>query len=654
MAQTSVSEMDLSRPTPRHANSHAQSVSRVSTTGYNETEARLLGDISIEQQELDLLGPVYVLERTEENQGCCCYSRRRRLHNAEQLRATIPQESRHGRRPVLVIQGFPVDYVQVLRDLLGVDARFVEAHVNRRVYRPLTRRRRNGAAAGNAFACLDYPELLTWAKESAISGEQINPGVAGESPVHAISPHGDMAMFCRVSLWMGSKADVLFLDRPAWTQHSSDFRKAQYRSSDTSYASAIAHANGASTSSNTLYNGSISQDEEIPSFETLLYESLSGEHDEDIDIMSLVEDIALHQWTEFFEALSTDLLPGAIETTALYWQTQKSLERNLSSSELHDNFLPTSSPSSSKSQTQAWQSLLSRLTRHTSLLTQLNPPTTNIQLVPEQAQDQSPPLQTPITPTNAPPPPLTNRRRRRHHRRGDSSTPNDNNNADEQNKHSLDRVSYMGGVLLPLSIVSSILSMSDPFNPGGGMFYVFWAASVPLVCGTVLIIYADSIRKAEVWIEVASSASGGGGGGSSSGRNSSSSCDNEDWEKKKKNHGSDDVEAGVGRRRIQAVPYLETVTIDPVPGAMNRMARTTAVVDEEGEEEEEEEESGSETFDGPGMMVEKLFKDAGDKKWRKEQLGWMGACKTALRIYKLKKGRPPPNWVGTVRRGNTA
>lgn len=180
----------------------------------------------------------------------------------------------------------------------------------------------------------------------------------------------------------------------------------------------------------------------------------------------------------------------------------------------------------------------------------------------------------------------------------------------------------MGGVLLPLSIVSSILSMSDPFNPGGSQFFVFWAVSIPLVFITILIIYADSIRKAEVWIEVASNAG------------SADSEKKDEEEGGKEGVAMPEFGGGVGLRRRIA----RTEASLPV----NVMAQC-----------ESDDGYGYEGWDEPpGMMVERMFKNAGKKKWRKEQLGWMGACKAVFRIYKLKKGRPP-NWQTNVRRGNT-
>ncbi|KAK8077390.1 hypothetical protein PG996_003560 [Apiospora saccharicola] len=75
----------------------------------------------------------------------------------------------------------------------------------------------------------------------------------------------------------------------------------------------------------------------------------------------------------------------------------------------------------------------------------------------------------------------------------------------EENKRSLDRVAYLGGIFLPITIVTGILSMNDTFGPTGDKFYVFWAVAVPLTLLALAVIYADSIRRVEVWIEEAHS-----------------------------------------------------------------------------------------------------------------------------------------------------
>lgn len=63
---------------------------------------------------------------------------------------------------------------------------------------------------------------------------------------------------------------------------------------------------------------------------------------------------------------------------------------------------------------------------------------------------------------------------------------------------SLERVTYLGGMLLPISLVAGMLSMNEEYSPGGDKFFVFWAAVIPLCFITVAIIHADTIRKEPV------------------------------------------------------------------------------------------------------------------------------------------------------------
>ncbi|KAI1376059.1 hypothetical protein F4677DRAFT_94668 [Hypoxylon crocopeplum] len=585
--------------------------------GYNNSSAQTMtGGDAMQELGSQGPGPAYVLECIGRPQNCS----RRPLAGADALRTSIfrrgepatpdkPSSVREERR-LFVVRGLPADYLQVLRDLPGLDQRFVEAHIGRRSYRPFARRRRGDGDdiwPTASFACFDYPELFVSPKNKAAAPDGLaysadttpranNDDVVGDPPTHVISPDGDVVMFCRASLWLCPEVDVLLLDRPTRTHNSSDIQKVLYHSSS---APTIGKSDRSNSDSNTSLNKPYtSTNTEIPSLETLLYEALSEQWAMGIDMRALVEDIALHQWTEFFDTVSADLAPGALETTALYWQMQKSLERNLSASELYSQSLQPSDPPL----TSAWEALLSRLTRHTALLTNLNA---------AAAAAASVPTPSPINPTAAielPP------------RR---PAPNTSSSSDA-NQHSLDRVSYMGGVLLPLSIVSSILSMSDPFGPGGGQFFVFWAVSVPLVIVTVVVIYADSLRKAEVWIEVATS---------------TASSENGAVE-------MPDLE--------QAVPVRYGRT--SVPGRFGRAGVTVVPTSRVGvaalgsKEEEDDDESVTDAFEGPTMVVEKLFQNEGKKKWKKEQLGWTGACKAVFRIYKLKKGRPPNRMGNTGHR----
>ncbi|PQE31240.1 kinetoplast-associated KAP protein [Rutstroemia sp. NJR-2017a WRK4] len=69
---------------------------------------------------------------------------------------------------------------------------------------------------------------------------------------------------------------------------------------------------------------------------------------------------------------------------------------------------------------------------------------------------------------------------------------------DVETKQSINRVTYLGGVLLPFSIVAAIFSMGDTYSPGGSHFFIFWVIAIPICCITTAVIYADSIRRMTV------------------------------------------------------------------------------------------------------------------------------------------------------------
>ncbi|KAK0386893.1 hypothetical protein NLU13_5206 [Sarocladium strictum] len=70
------------------------------------------------------------------------------------------------------------------------------------------------------------------------------------------------------------------------------------------------------------------------------------------------------------------------------------------------------------------------------------------------------------------------------------------------NERSLDRVTYLGGLLLPMTVVSSILAIEGPYGPTGSSFWVFWLASGISSLVAVMVIYVDQVRRVDVWFEM--------------------------------------------------------------------------------------------------------------------------------------------------------
>lgn len=61
------------------------------------------------------------------------------------------------------------------------------------------------------------------------------------------------------------------------------------------------------------------------------------------------------------------------------------------------------------------------------------------------------------------------------------------------------RLSLLGSVIFPATLVTSLLSMGDGYRPGQHHFWVFWAAAVPLVALFTLVLVVG--RRPERWFE---------------------------------------------------------------------------------------------------------------------------------------------------------
>jgi hypothetical protein len=450
-------------------------------------------------------------------------------------------------------------------------------------------------------------------------------------------------------------AAVLFLDRPAWVDPTSGVSRGRYKAHT---SEKIPDKNGISevtwqidSDGNTTTLG-----DEIPSLETMLYENLRDGCVFREDLLELLEELVINQWGEFLDTL--DPYIGSAETTALFWQMSECLERNLEVSrqrekmsrrcvELdahHGSYGRTNTQS--HSMTTEWEALLSRVSRLAQLLSHLHPVVPNVQM-PNLETDAGVDVGISVGGGDK----YTRYRpRKTYNSNGTSGSPSD------ENQRSLNRVAYLGGVLLPFSIVSGILAIQEPYGPGGSLFWIFWAVAVPLMFLTLGVIYADSIRKAEVWIEVAASGK--------------SDLDPSESDSKSHTDSAFDVPVRVSTPELeQAVTHSLPVSMMSsgnrlaVPDAFtfqsvrNRAAEPVTVrLADAANETEEDDEDEDEEGEVPDTIVEKRWMNSsspratdrftntpgGDgRKWRKEELGWMGACATLFQLYKLKKGVPP-------------
>ncbi|KAK4455487.1 hypothetical protein QBC34DRAFT_390039 [Podospora aff. communis PSN243] len=299
----------------------------------------------------------------------------------------------------------------------------------------------------------------------------------------SVGKGGLAAVFCRASVWMGSYTPILFLDRPIWKDSRTSLRKAQRGVCVVNQGECCAAA------------GAPKEGDTILSLEsTLRTLNLGSGEGLRIPRNLLLEELVFDLWLELFEVLAPPRR-GASLTSAL-WQMLHSLELNEDASSY--NARRRQKRGELKfSASEDWSTLLSRVHRRSTLLA--SPLIKKPGLTPSSTLITNTSAQTPggTRKVNAAGTPGAN----------GSCPPNkppgrSGRELLDENHRALDRISYLGGILLPLPIVSSVLSMNDAYGPDGDKFFIFWAVSLPLSVVAVMVIYADSIRKAEVWVEV--------------------------------------------------------------------------------------------------------------------------------------------------------
>ncbi|ORY56064.1 uncharacterized protein BCR38DRAFT_356042 [Pseudomassariella vexata] len=523
---------------------------------------------------------IYLIERT---QDACT---REAFRSAAELQARLDAGKITDSQRLIVVHGLPLNYVEVLRGELDIDAEFIEAHARRRSYRPSRR------AAKIRSVSFDYPELVTStglqptvSNEGRRLSDTAEADVMGNAPKCAISKSGDEAVFCRASLWISETTNVLFLDRPLWREPSSLIVKARQPFSVTRPCECT------SSKQRAWHLDFVPGGKDVDSLQHRLWDALGEEILPRANLVECLSRIAFDHWIELLEVVSFETQRGSSDLPALFWQMQRSLESNLYAC----SFWETSSALRDYAQPD-WKALLDRVERTAKLMIQLNPTVTTVRV---PMRD----LKTPKQP-----------------KKGDSTEKYGSSDS-KANQQSLDRVSYLGGILLPISIVSGILSMGDTFGPYGDKFFVFWAVAMPLTLLTLLIIYADSIRKAEVWIEVAVGDQG--------------------------SNPNTDVSPGP-KPGMNLQPRIARITTPQLEQAIQFSYNESTPIENRVDEALANDEI-PERQSEPELVVHQRFGHASHGQWKKEELGWLGAGKTILQIYKLKKTRGAPTGAARSR-----
>ncbi|KAJ4422833.1 hypothetical protein N0V82_002489 [Gnomoniopsis sp. IMI 355080] len=419
--------------------------------------------------------------------------------------------STQGGRPILILHGLAPTLVHMLLAAapLGIDADFIEAHGARRRYPPRRRHRRRHLAGAAQW---NYPELVggllraMWARQGGFA-VPIGDGL-GRAAVRAVSDCEDLAAVeSRASVWVGERVDVLFLDQPVWEAPEGSFKKARRKKRMSAMAvleRRVDEIKERDTSPATKEKEE--EDEEIPSLEDALQERISLSADATgSTLVDILEEEAYEKWLEFFEVLTPQQTPLTADGSSLEWRALQALEQNV---EMANSLAPTRRRHDGPTDYSPpdWSSLLQRLRDRTALLSTIPQQAPAALSLPPVRRDDGGPIFRADNFTNLPAPRHRPRTSRPPATRGDRGV--GGGSGGDENQRALDRVTYLGGILLPISIVSSVLSMNEDFEPGHSLFWVFWAAAVPLTLTSLAIIYADKLRSVEVWQEIGSLGSG--------------------------------------------------------------------------------------------------------------------------------------------------
>ena len=545
--------------------------------------------------------------------------RRTDVTTPEQLVVVLQRPHAPECRRLVVLRGLPPGYATVLEAAGGIDMAFVEAHMQRRAYRPQGVWRRREAR----FESWEYPELV-FGVDAASGGTgtaERRDGMVIPEVRHVAKKDGKEglgAVFCRASLWVGTAAAVLLLDRRIWAEPEASVRK---------------HQSGGDTTTPASEHGS---GDVLPSLDGILLQILS--HERQFPQGSWLEETVFDLWLELFEQLkppTTHRRSGTSMTATLLWKMLHSLERNEDVAAYRVRRSPVENREQAPRYT-SWGTLLERVQRRATLMS-ASPAGVRATLTPTSTMLSARVARTTgssnrATSAGSPGAAGTLPPGRTPGRSGRELL--------DENHRALDRISYLGGILLPLPIVSSILSMTDEYGPGGSMFYVFWAVSLPLSVLAVMIIYADTIRRAEVWVEVAAEhvaalPTTGGAEEVSEDKGQGSSF----WQRVRQRLGLEEDKAD---EEAQMPPAVEPKTSSaPAAAAPAEKGEELAASDTEGEVEvplpmllslgpglfgmEQAEEE-----DAPEVILETPSAGRRARAWKRKKLGWVGAMRAIL------------------------
>lgn len=398
-----------------------------------------LAERGSEKEQQQKPSPGYVLEWNT------CTSRRRNLSDVKELKAELLQQGRPGvgslERLVVVSSRLDVSDDGVLEALRGAGG--VDGAFLE-CHRDRKGYRGNGSRRGRAATgwwwCWEYPKLV-------------------ERPAYASTlRHTGFKSFSRLSLWRGAHLSILLL-LPDTHRHRGRINKPPpltHQDAMTNASALRRHQSQYGTVDGDRLPGSAPLDSAQPEdVEMLIWDSLG----DGVPLEEVLGAMVYEHWARLLEVLS---LTPARGSTRLLDEVFRALEVNVDCARvLERQDRPLTSVSYKD-----WEDMMARAHRRLLLsaaATPSRPPSTTVIQVGDEEEEE----------------------------------------ADKEEQRSLDRISYLGGILLPVTVVSGVLSIEGDYGPEGTNFWVFWVASLIAAAVTILVIHVDRLRSLQVWIEVA-------------------------------------------------------------------------------------------------------------------------------------------------------
>ena len=385
----------------------------------------------------------------------------------ELLGVEIAKEDPNEEKSLYVVRGLPSKLLDQMGPHMGINRSFIDAHAARKCFHP------RQIPAQVAWAHWEYPELVTDEPEG-----MMEPGGSSQAHLDALDlmsepavalmdQKGPRVVFRRVSLWHSGRKVIVFLDR-AHQEGDRQWKKLRSQVSVTTLLVKDLYA----------WETRPPQHKSILGIEESLlasFETWGPIMDDDIEWV--LRNSVYGHWLELFGALPEPKFgePYSTAGSHLLWLMLQALEQNAQMGML------------SGAGSKTWDHLLRRLERTAQFIARDMGVKEDLrkQIETEERDAYVPHKQTP--PKVA------------------TDGANDQNNIidwERFNQRSIDRIAYLGGILLPLTVVSGILGIEGRYGPEGTQFWVFWVSAFVSSSICLFIIYLDQLRSLDIWFEI--------------------------------------------------------------------------------------------------------------------------------------------------------